>query len=130
MSLPPDCRAQAEYRMDRVMAVLLRGGVSLAAVLVAFGGAIYAAHHGEAMNYHVFRGEPKAYTSFSGVFQEVERFNGRGFIQLGILVLIATPIARVAFSIFAFLRERDWMYVTITLIVMGLLLYGLLSARS
>jgi uncharacterized membrane protein len=46
-------------------------------------------------------------------------------IQLGLLILIATPVARVAFSVFAFAQERDWLYVVVTLIVLGLLLYSL-----
>jgi uncharacterized membrane protein len=48
-------------------------------------------------------------------------------MQLGLLVLIATPITRVAFSVFAFFYERDWKYVVFTLIVLGLLLYSLLG---
>jgi uncharacterized membrane protein len=46
-------------------------------------------------------------------------------IQLGLLILIATPIARVAFSVVAFLYQRDWMYVAVTLMVLGLLVYSL-----
>jgi uncharacterized membrane protein len=48
-----------------------------------------------------------------------------GIIQLGILILIATPVVRVAFSVFAFAEERDWMYVVVTLVVLGLLLFSL-----
>jgi uncharacterized membrane protein len=46
-------------------------------------------------------------------------------IQLGLLFLIATPVARVAFSVYAFMRERDKTYVIITLIVLAILLYSL-----
>ena len=52
--------------------------------------------------------------------------DARCVIQLGLLLLIATPVARVAFSVFAFAKQRDWTFVVITLIVLGLLLYGLL----
>jgi uncharacterized membrane protein len=51
-------------------------------------------------------------------------------IQLGILVLIATPVARVLFSMLGFALERDWMYVVITAIVLALLLYSLISPSS
>lgn len=54
-------------------------------------------------------------------------FHGRGLIQLGLLLLIATPIARVTFSVFAFFYQRDGKYVVFTLIVLGLLLYSLLG---
>jgi uncharacterized membrane protein len=49
-------------------------------------------------------------------------------MQLGLLLLVATPIARVVFSAFGFWRERDYRYVFITLIVLGVLLYSLLKS--
>ena len=64
----------------------------------------------------------------------VARFEAVGLIPLGktnvpefgLLPLIATLVARVAFSVFAFAKQRDWTFVVITLFVLGLLLYGLL----
>jgi uncharacterized membrane protein len=53
--------------------------------------------------------------------------SGRGWIQLGLLLLIATPVARVAFSVYAFARQRDFLYVGVTLIVLTVLLFGLFS---
>jgi uncharacterized membrane protein len=51
-----------------------------------------------------------------------------GILQLGLLLLIATPIARVVFSVFAFALEGDRMYVTFTLIVLSVLLYSLFGS--
>ncbi len=56
---------------------------------------------------------------------DAAKLQGRGWIQLGLLLLIATPVARVVFTVFAFARERDTTYVVVTLIVLGLLLCGL-----
>jgi uncharacterized membrane protein len=50
-----------------------------------------------------------------------------GLIQFGLILLIATPVARVVFSVLGFALERDWMYVLITILVLGLLIYTLLS---
>jgi len=120
--------AQTDKRMDELMAFLLRGGVILAASIVFAGGVVYLARHPfPAINYRVFRGEPQNLRTVSGIFSEAKAFHGRGLIQLGLLVLIATPIARVTFSVFAFIYERDWKYVVFTLIVLGLLLYSLLG---
>ncbi len=47
-------------------------------------------------------------------------------IQLGLLLLIATPVARVGCSVVGFLRERDPTYVVLTLIVLSVLLYTLI----
>ena len=68
--------------------------------------------------------------SVSGIFHQALAFDGRGLIQFGLLILIATPIARVAFSILAFLYQRDWMYVFVTIGVFGLLLYSLLGVHG
>jgi uncharacterized membrane protein len=46
-------------------------------------------------------------------------------LQLGMLILIATPITRVAASVLLFLRERDALYVGVTLLVLGMLLFAL-----
>jgi uncharacterized membrane protein len=42
-------------------------------------------------------------------------------IELGILVLIATPALRVALSVGFFISERDRFYVVITLLVLAVL---------
>ena len=52
-----------------------------------------------------------------------------GIIQAGLLLLIATPVARVVFSVFAFALQRDRTYVFVTLIVLGILLYSLMGGR-
>ena len=112
--------------MDQIMAVLLRSGVSLAAGLVFIGGIVYLSRHDlPTINYRVFQGEPQEYRTVGGILREATTFHGRGLIQLGLLVLIATPVARVLFSVIAFLYERDWTYVAITVIVLGLLCYSL-----
>ena len=61
----------------------------------------------------------------SGIVKDVLAFKRRGIIQFGLLLLVATPVARVAFSILAFALQRDRTYVIITLIVLGILLYSL-----
>jgi len=122
--------AQTDKRMDELMGLLLRSGVLLAAAIVFAGGVIYLARHPvPASNYHVFEGEPKSLRTISGILSEAKAFKGRGLIQLGLLVLIATPIARVTFSVLAFCFQRDWKYVFFTLIVLGLLLYSLVGSR-
>jgi uncharacterized membrane protein len=50
-------------------------------------------------------------------------------IQLGLILLIATPVARVALSLLAFAVQKDKMYVVVTAIVLGLLVYSLFFGR-
>jgi uncharacterized membrane protein len=122
--------AHTDKRIEEFMGLLLRSGVLLAAAIVFAGGVVYLARHPfPATNYHVFQGEPQSLRTISGILSEAITFKGRGLIQLGLLVLIATPIARVTFSVLAFCYQRDWKYVFFTVIVLGLLLYSLLGKR-
>jgi uncharacterized membrane protein len=73
----------------------------------------------------LFAGEPPELRTIAGILAGVRTFHGRNIIQLGLLVLIATPVARVAFSVVAFALERDWLYVGITLLVLVVLLFSL-----
>lgn len=118
---------RTDRRIDELMGLLLRSGVILAACIVLVGGVIYLARHPRPSDYRVFQGEPENLRTISGIFAEAMAFHGRGLIQLGLLVLIATPISRVTFSVLAFLYQRDSKYVVFTLIVLGLLLYSLLG---
>jgi uncharacterized membrane protein len=108
--------------------VLLRAGVALAVLVVLTGAVLYLTHFGqEPANYRSFHGETQKLLSVSGTVQAALGGEPAAIIQFGLLVLIATPIARVIFSIFAFAAERDWLYVAITLIVLAILLASLLG---
>jgi uncharacterized membrane protein len=115
-----------DQRVEIIVANLLRAGVLLAAAVVAVGGIIFLARHGRALpQYSRFVGEPLEYRTVSGIITGTASFRGRNIIQLGLLILIATPVARVAFSVIAFALERDRLYVGITLIVLAVLLFSL-----
>jgi uncharacterized membrane protein len=120
-----------DFRIEIVLGNLLRVGVILAGGVVAMGAAMYLAGHGlAAPQYQVFRGEPADLRSLGGIWRGAMGLNGRAVIQLGLVVLIATPVARVAFSVYAFARERDYKYMSITLIVLGLLAFSLIGSAS
>lgn len=112
--------------VEEFLGKLLRTGVIVAGVVVAAGGLLYLARHGmEHRDFHTFRGEPEQLRSIAGILKSASRFTGRGIIQLGLLIMIATPVTRVAVSAWAFALERDGRYVVLTLIVLALLLYSL-----
>jgi uncharacterized membrane protein len=113
-------------KMDAIIGNLLRTGVAFAASLVFIGGLIYLFRHGaETPGYAVFRGEPADLRTLTGILNDVQSLRGRGIVQLGLLVLIATPVARVAFLAYAFARQRDWLYTAVALIVLALLAFSL-----
>jgi uncharacterized membrane protein len=110
---------------------LLRGGVLLAAAVALAGGVYYAAQYGATTAaYGTFRGEPHGLNSVSSILRGVARLESPALVQLGLLLLIATPVARVALSLVAFAVQRDRLYVAVTSLVLALLLYGLFGAGA
>jgi uncharacterized membrane protein len=90
---------------------------------------MYLARHGSTIpDYRVFRGEPSDLRTVSGIVTGAISWHSRGLILFGLLLLIATPVARVAFSVVAFALLRDRTYVVVTLIVLAVLLCSLTRA--
>ena len=117
-----------DRRMEDIVGVLLQVGVVLSALVVLFGGIVYLSRHGtQPADYRVFHGEPSELRSVRSIVHYALDFRGRGIIQLGLLMLIATPVARVAFSIFGFAAENDKLYMGFTALVLAILLYSLLG---
>jgi uncharacterized membrane protein len=73
---------------------------------------------------------PTAVPEVGDVIQRVLVLRPSGFLSLGLLVLVATPIVRVLGSIGAFLYERDWRFVGITTLVLVILLTSLLLGKG
>lgn len=117
-----------DQRTENFIGNLLRAGVILAASVVSIGAIIFLYKYGKtSADYHTFHGEPDDFRTLSGIFHEAITLHGRGIIQSGLVLLMATPIARVIFSVWAFAAEKDRMYVGFTLIVLAVLLYSFLG---
>lgn len=117
-----------DERLEIIIGQLLRIGVGISAAVVLAGGILYLAKYGsQPINYGNFHGEPRELRTISGIVRGVGAGHARAIMQFGLLLLIATPVARVALAAFGFLRERDHRYVVITLIVLGVLLYSILK---
>ncbi|MDD5656649.1 MAG: DUF1634 domain-containing protein [Elusimicrobia bacterium] len=121
-------RGWSDRSLQAAVGGILRFGVAAAALIVACGGAIYLARHGaQTAALGRFQGEPEELRTAAGILRSALALSGRGLIQLGLLVLIATPVARVAFSILGFALERDRLYVAVTVLVLSFLLFSLLG---
>lgn|SRR5487761_236856 len=119
-----------DERTGKLIGNLLRFGVLLSAGLVLAGAVVYLIHRGAmAPHYKAFRGESASMRSVSGIVHNALLFRGRGIIELGVLLLISTPVARVALSIFAFAMERDYLYVVVTIAVLAVLAFSLMGGR-
>jgi uncharacterized membrane protein len=117
-----------DRRVETIVGNLLRVGVNVSALIILAGGVLFLVRHGtEPANYRIFRGEPSDLRQVRGIVRTALALRSRGIIQLGLLLLIATPIARVAFSLFGFVEEKDPMYMAFTTIVLIILLYSLIG---
>jgi uncharacterized membrane protein len=118
-----------DQRIELMIGNLLRAGVLLSAAVISLGGILYLARHGHATaDYRTFQGELSPLRTLTGIFHDALHLSGRAIIQLGLLLLIATPIARVIFSAITFARQRDYLYVAFTLVVLAVLTCSLLGA--
>ncbi|HEV3418178.1 MAG TPA: DUF1634 domain-containing protein [Pirellulales bacterium] len=119
-----------DERTEQLIGNLLRIGVIVAASVVLIGGGVYLARHGtEPAVRRLFNGEPADLTTPSGIVADARSLQGRGLIQLGILLMIAVPVLRVLCSIGSFALERDWTYVVITLTAFLILCYSLFGGQ-
>lgn len=119
--------APAEERVEQMVGNLLRIGVLLAAFVTVIGGIAFLVHHGSLLPDHsVFRGQPEMLSTLSGVISGALALQPAAIVQFGIVLLIATPVARVLLTLVAFALQKDWMYVLISAIVLALLTYSLI----
>ena len=114
-----------DRRMEIIMGRLLQVGVLLASFVMLAGGILYIrSHHAEAPNYRVFSSEPQNLRHVGGVIDGIRTANPAAVIQLAVLLLIATPVARVVFALIGFTIERDKLYMLISSAVLAVLLFG------
>jgi uncharacterized membrane protein len=117
--------SEADLKMEVAISQMLRAGVSLAAAVVLVGGILYLWQaHGVAPDYRHFHGVPSPADRIEPVFEGIRHLESRSIIRLGILLLIATPITRVAFCVFGFAAQKDKIYIMVSSIVLAVLLYS------
>lgn len=129
MSYPPRFTGPSDERVEAVIGNLLRIGVIASALIVLSGGIVYLLHQGvkPAPDLHDFHKQPEQLSNPVHILREAATLHPLGLIMLGLLVLIATPLVRVIFSVAAFALQRDYLYVLFTLLVLCVLLYSLFS---
>jgi uncharacterized membrane protein len=117
--------SDADLKMEMAISRMLRAGVSIAALVVLSGWMLYLWQaHGVEPDYHHFHGVPSPADRLTPVFEGIRHFDSRSIIRLGILLLIATPIVRVAFCVYSFAAQKDKIYVLISSVVLTVLLYS------
>ncbi len=120
--------SEADLKMEIAISRMLRAGVSLAAVVVFIGGLLYVSQaHGVAPDYVHFHGIPSPAHRIPPLLV-AQRLDSRNIIRVGILLLIATPIMRVAYCVYGFAAQKDKIYIVVSSIVLTVLLYSFFHA--
>jgi uncharacterized membrane protein len=110
------------------ISLILRTGVIVSVILLLMGAILFVIQHpGTVFSFKSFEGEPDRLREVSSVFSEALQLKSRAVIQLGVIILISTPVFRVLFSFIEFLLHKDWRFVLITAIVIVTLFYSLIS---
>ena len=121
--------------VEVMLVVLLRVCVWLSLAVMAFGMVVSFIHH----PYYLSSADPLAYlkgndrtfiASIGELITGLRDFRGQSIVVLGLLMLIATPVLRVAVSLAEFAREKDWSYVLITSIVLIVLLISFMLGKA
>ncbi len=117
-----------KHDLEATLATLLTGGTAISAIVLLVGVVLYLRQdHATTLNFRTFT--PTEQGSVVSVFAQSTRLDGASIMQLGVVLLILTPVSRVLLTLVAFLFKRDWLYVVVTLIVSSVLIYGLLGGR-
>ena len=113
--------------MQQIIGWILRAGVIASMAVVFIGGILYVYRHGSSIaDYHIFK--PASYSI--RILGNDNTISGQAIIELGIILLIATPVIRVAFSAIGFIIEKDHLYTAITLIVLLIIVCSMLSGYA
>lgn len=118
-----------EADIDPRMGRLLKWGVILATTVMLIGAAVFLVHNGKNVtDYKTFRSGASPLESVRGIVAAAREGDGSGLILLAVLLIVATPVARVIFAAYAFARIRDWLYVAVSLTVLALLLFAIVHS--
>ncbi len=105
---------------------VLQGGVLISAAVMLVGIALLPTRPGglspERLLVFPF--------TWSQLISDLAGFHPQGIITLGLLLLIATPVLRVAVSIVTFVVEHDRTYVVITCLVLAILLFSIFGVGT
>ncbi len=115
------------HQVEILISNLLKAGVLISLGIIVLGTVVTFIHHPDYLSSHT---DLQKLTTNAAVFPRTPsemltglgRFEGRSIVILGLLLLVATPVLRVAVSIVAFVYQRDLVFVLITTTVLALLL--------
>ena len=118
-----------DQRLETIIGQLLRAGVLLSAAIVTVGGILYLVRfHAAPVDFHRFVAGGPDIRTVAGILRSAAHLESTGLMQIGLVLLILTPVARVALAVVGFALERDRLYTVVSLIVLVILAISLIHA--
>jgi len=120
-----------DYDIEQLIGQVLRYGVLISGTVAIIGGIWYLFQKGSGIaDYRTFNGEPASFTSLTGILKGLGSGSATEIIQFGVVILIATPIIRIVFSLISFMLEKDRLYIVVTLIVLLIILFSMFGGLA
>ena len=138
-ALPPTDQVTDEdprvRAVEIMISTILRTGVLASLTLIVAGTVLSFFHHpaffsSPAELQRLIHADGNFPRTLGAIITGSGRLHGPSFVMLGMLVLIATPVFRVAASVFAFIYQRDRIFVIITCTVLLLLLASFFLGKT
>lgn len=132
---PADARhARTAHALEIGIAGVLRAGVTASLILIVAGTVVSFIHHPDYLRSLIalerLTQPGSAPHSIPEVAAGLAAGHGQAIVALGLLVLLATPVIRVALSLVLFFRDRDRTFAALTLVVLALLLLSLALGKA
>jgi len=122
--------------MNHVLSHVLRTGVLISIALVVFGSVLTFIHHEPDYFTHArpitqvtLVAEPFPHT-IGAMLEHIAHFRGQGFVILGLLVLLMTPIISIATVTIAFALQKNHIFAVISALVLAILILALILGKS
>lgn len=110
------------------ISMILSTGVRVSALITAVGALLYLAGAATAaVDYSKYSPNSTPYTDFQNILNGLKMGDSAAIIQLGIVVLLLTPLMRVIYCCFEFSKRQDWQYSIMTALVLAVLTYSLMQ---
>lgn len=122
---------QQEHKIEVSLSKLLTAGTTVAGLVMLAGIAwlVLRAPGDARPKYDHFVPTAQEGKGLGAVIQGVMSLEPHAIMLGGVMLLVLTPVARVLFTLLAFVLKKDWLYVAMTAVVLGVLAYGLLGGK-
>ncbi len=118
--------------MEIWISYVLRWGVIAAAIVVLIGGTVFLISGPAARDPHslhqLINQDYSNRSSIQAKITGLKHLRGLEIVDLGLILLILTPVIRVAMTFVLFFKLRDWLFTILTAIVLSILLLGISGA--